>query len=802
MKRSICLVALVGTLSQVAAPLLAHMPGERIPERAVRTESADPAIPGFVRRYIDLEYGGNGKPGWVRAGDMDLDGDLDLVAGGGEALFIYENNGRADGWRRFGNLDASDTIGANGGELFDVDKDNDLDVVSAKYESDLGWWENPGGALSEGTWPFHTLSTEDRYLHDLIRVDIDGDEVAQEFIANLNEGYSGADITLKWFRPGPDPEQPWEWHTIEPDRAEGSPHGHAGLDLADIDGDDDFDLAYSNGWYEGPADPTGVWVWHQITTQYGISNTLARDMDGDDDLDLIMGAGHHGEGVYWFEQPADPVSGTWIQHDIDATLWHPECLQTVDLQGDGDVDLVTCDLFFGEDPGEPDWSDEAHNIYLFENLPGADAWARTTLSPHSYPSHQLQVTDVNGDGHWDVLSESAGYSVISYYENASSTVGYRLEVIDDAYPGNGRPGWSSTGDLNGDGLMDVIAGGGGAIHWYRAPDWTRFPLEPSSTAGGNGGLILDVDRNGTLDVVAALYLGELVWWQNPGPSGVEGTWTRHPIDTSISTFNHDLALGNLDQDSDLEIVALYVGGGVHWYDIPADPTSDSWSRTTILPMITDPHVGLAVCDLDGDTDNDVVASNWWYERPADPSTPDWTARQLFVDAVQNVACLDVDGNGHLDVVGAEGFVNPDGGILWAESPPDPRNDLWSQHLVVEGLDGPENIWAGDLDGDGLADIVSGEMGTSSGFDDSDSNFFVMYGRDATGTLWERRDLGWAVGVSARLQPTDIEGDGGIDFVADGNAEDHIYLWRQVGFSGLFADGFESGDTATWSQSIP
>lgn len=791
----------VGALPFLAATLPAHMPTATNSANAA-TRSADAEIPDFVRRYIDLDYGGNGKPGWVRAGDMDLDGDRDVVAGGGEALFIYENNGRADGWQRFGSLDSSGAIGANGGELYDVDGDNDLDVVSAKYQAAMGWWENPGGPLSNAFWTFHVLSQESRYLHDLIRVDIDGDQVAEEFIANLNQGYSNSRITLKWFRPGADPAQPWESHTIEADRAEGAPHGHAGLDLARIDADDDFDLAYSNGWYEGPADPTGSWIWHQVTTEYGISNTLARDMDGDLDLDLIMGAGHHGEGVYWFEQPADPVAGTWIRHTVDATLWHPECLQTVDLGDDGDMDIVTCDLFFGEDAGEPDWSDEAHNIYLFENLPGIDSWNRSTLSPNSYPSHQLQVTDVNEDGHWDVLSESAGHSVISYYENTSSTVGYRLEAVDDAYPGNGRPGWSTTGDLNGDGLVDVVAGGGGAIHWYRAPEWTRFALELGSSAGGNGGLVLDVDRNGTLDVVAALFQSDLVWWRNPGPASVEGPWTRHSIDSSITSFHHDLAMGNLDLDADPEIVALYVGGGVHWYDLPADPVADTWTRTTILSSITDPNVGLAICDLDGDTDADVVASSSWYEHPADPTTPDWTARQLFVEAVQNVACFDIDSNGQLDVIGAQGFVHPNGEILWAESPPDPRQDLWTQHLVASSLDGPENVWVGDLDGDGLADIVSGEMGTSNGFDDSDSNLFVMYGRDVSGTAWERRDLGWAVGVSARIQPTDIDGDGGLDFVADGNAEDHIYLWRQSGPASLFNDDFESGDVSSWTLTVP
>ena len=799
MPRLVHIVTLAALLSLPQSGF-AHMPGEA--DHASISEAVVDPSPAFLRRYIDLDYGGNGKPGWVRAGDMDLDGDRDVVAGGGYALFIYENRGRADGWQRFGNLDASGLIGANGGELYDVDGDNDLDVVSAKYQDDLGWWENPGGPLSNTPWTFHKLSDESRYLHDLIRVDIDGDQVAEEFIANLNQGYWNSNITLKWFRPGVDPEQLWAQYTIESNRSEGTPHGHAGLDLADIDDDDDNDLAYSNGWYEGPADPTGSWTWHEVTTEYGISNTLARDMDEDDDLDLVMGAGHHGEGVYWFEQPEDPIAGIWVQHDIDADLWHPECLQTVDLEADQDIDVITCDLFFGEDTGEPGWNEEVHNIYLFENLPGVDSWDKSTLSPNSFPSHQLQVTDVNQDGHWDILSESAGYSVISYYENATWGVSYELVVVDGAYPGNGRPGWSASGDFNGDGLVDVVAGGGGAIHWYRAPEWTRFPLEASSSAGGNGVLVFDVDGNDTLDVVAALYNSDLVWWQNPGPAGVEGTWTRRIIDPAANDFNHDLALGNLDSDGDPEIVALYVDGGVYWYDMPTDPTTDPWPRTTILPNITDPNVGLAMCNLDADTDQDVVISNWWYENPANPSTPNWTGRQLFSDAVQNVTCLDVNGSGRLDVVGAQGFVYPDGEILWAESPPDPRNDLWTEHLVAGELDGPENLWAGDLDGDGFADIVSGEMGTSNGFDDSDSNLFAMFGRDADGLLWERRDLGWAVGVSARIQATDIDSDGGLDFVADGNAEDHIYLWHQRGPISLFADGFESGDTLLWTWSSP
>ena len=87
---------------------------------------------------------------------------------------------------------------------------------------------------------------------------------------------------------------------------------------------------------------------------------------------------------------------------------------------------------------------------------------------------------------------------------------------------------------------------------------------------------------------------------------------------------------------------------------------------------------------------------------------------------------------------------------------------WTEHVVLDSLDGPENIWAGDLDGDGVTDIVSGEMGTSTGWDDSDSNLFVLYGRESPSLSWERRDQGWSVGVSARINPADFDGDGDVD----------------------------------------
>jgi hypothetical protein len=131
---------------------------------------------------------------------------------------------------------------------------------------------------------------------------------------------------------------------------------------------------------------------------------------------LTISAGHHGKGVFWFECPVNPKSCKWIEHEVDSSILHPEGLAVLDLDLDGDYEIVTCDLNFDR------WTEQVHHIYVYENTGSRRSpfWGKRNISGNSYASHQFQLVDINLDGRMDIISEGCGHKIISYYENRSS----------------------------------------------------------------------------------------------------------------------------------------------------------------------------------------------------------------------------------------------------------------------------------------------------------------------------------------------------------------------------------------------
>lgn len=150
--------------------------------------------------------------------------------------------------------------------------------------------------------------------------------------------------------------------------------------------------------------------------------------------------------------------------------------------------------------------------------------------------------------------------------------------------------------------------------------------------------------------------------------------------------------------------------------------------------------------------------------------PRWSAFCHGVEHTASVALGDLDGDGDLDVIFANGrhLAEPD----WVFSN-DGRGAFYGRRALESQPDRSYGIALGDLDGNGTLDaVVANDAGNRSVVyrNDGMGNFAAMAGL-GSGTLSEARR---AVALG------DLDGDGDLDAILVGGGQDHLYLNEGAG----------------------
>ncbi len=299
----------------------------------------------------------------------------------------------------------------------DINGNGRLDFITGGWWGEtLRWRENPGSPDQD--WPIHDIA-QTGSIETTRAWDVDGDGEL-EIVPNT----PGAPLVVYKLIRDADGKGTGKFaaHTLKFSGRANDHQGH-GLGFGDLTGSGRGDFVFTDGWLEAPAHPyEDEWIWHP-DFKLGPSASvpiLVVDLNGDGINEIIVGQGHH-YGLTWWRQATDSSGQrSWSSHPIDPYSSQYHDLQWVDIDGDGQCELITGKRFRAHPVGD-EGDQDAYGWSIFK-------WTGESFAKHPVDFGPMgigkglgihfAVGDLTGDGTLDVVAPGKDGLAIYYHQGS------------------------------------------------------------------------------------------------------------------------------------------------------------------------------------------------------------------------------------------------------------------------------------------------------------------------------------------------------------------------------------------------
>lgn len=531
----------------------------------------------FVPGVPILENESVNYPETTAQGDLDLDGDIDIVAAssGDHKVSYFENQGNMVFKKQVIITSSFPTV--RDVELSDLDGDGDLDIVFIAGIS-LNRIENLG-QMNFST-PVQLVNSVFTVGYDLETADIDNDGDNDIIGAAF-----GSDLIFYLSNLGGNNFSSIQTISVSQDGptciAIGDMNGDSFLDIiVSSKNDNEISLYLNLGGAFGTAQVLS-------STANSANKVICTDMDGDGDKDIIAALLTPGL-VVQFANLGSGIFGS--QTVLQTVVANAESVVASDIDGDGDRDLITSF-----------WSGTVFTDYVLINNGNA-----TYQTPQVFSSldkqhvGEVNFADLDGDIDQDAIISDWGRNSFTVRENLGLGVFGSHKILAISLK---QPTAFGILDMGFDGGMDALVATSFGLFVFEQDSSGYLPVRLLSELYQDKVSEIetfDIDEDGDDDILYTYSNSsgdvKIAWSENQGNNNFD---LRHDISNVLATSAtaFDFVLNDMDMDGDKDVVA--VGYSLNKTVFIKNLGSGNFAPESVLSTVT---ASRKVCVLDMDND--------------------------------------------------------------------------------------------------------------------------------------------------------------------------------------------------------